>query len=130
MAYFKFANLIKKNKTIIIHNKGKHKRDLTYISDVVKAINKIAKNKKNYIQKDNKVNSKIFNIGNSKTVKLIDIVNSLEKKFKTKTRKKFVKKQPGEMLDTLSNSKKLKDNFKIKFTTSFNEGMNLFSIGM
>ena len=126
MAYFKFANLIKKNKTIIIHNKGKHKRDLTYISDVVKAINKIAKNKKNYIQKDNKVNSKIFNIGNSKTVKLIDIVNSLEKKFKTKTRKKFVKKQPGEMLDTLSNSKKLKDNFKIKFTTSFNEGMNLF----
>lgn len=126
MAYFKFANLIKKNKTIIIHNKGKHKRDLTYISDVVKAINKIAKNKKNYIQKDNKVNSKIFNIGNSKTVKLIDIVNWLEKKFKTKTRKKFVKKQPGEMLDTLSNSKKLKDNFKIKFTTSFNEGMNLF----
>ena len=44
--FFKFANLIKKNKTIIIHNKGKHKRDLTYISDVVKAINKIAKNKK------------------------------------------------------------------------------------
>ena len=29
------------------------------------------------------------------------------------------------MLDTLSNSKKLKDNSKI-FTTSFNEGMNLF----
>ena len=40
MAYFKFANLIKKNKTITIHNKGKHKRDLTYISDVVQAINK------------------------------------------------------------------------------------------
>ena len=41
MAYYKFANLIKENKTIIIHNKGKHKRDLTYIDDVVKAINKI-----------------------------------------------------------------------------------------
>ena len=30
------------------------------------------KNKKSYIERDNKVNSRIFNIGNSKTVKLID----------------------------------------------------------
>ena len=34
--------------------------------------------------------------------------------------------QPGEMLDTLSNSKKLKNNFKVKFSTSFHEGMKNF----
>ncbi len=126
MAYYKFTNLIKKNKTIPIHNNGKHKRDLTYISDIIQAINKIVKNKKSYIQRGNKVNSKIFNIGNSKTVKLIDIVNFLEKSLKMKAKKKFVNKQPGEMLDTLSNSKKLRNNFRLKFNTPFNKGMRSF----
>ena len=126
MAYYKFANLMKKNKTIIIHNKGRHKRDLTYINDVVLAISKIVKNKKSYIQRDNKVNSRIFNIGNSKTIKLIEMVEFLEKSFKIKAKKKFIQKQPGEMLDTLSNSKKLRDNFKVKFSTSFKKGMKHF----
>ena len=126
MAYFKFANLINKNKSIVIHNKGRHKRDLTYIDDVVKAIKKIAYNKKTYIKKNNKVNSEIFNIGNSKTIKLIDMINFLEKSFNTEAKKKFVPMQPGEMLNTLSNSKKLKNNFRVKFSTPFHEGMRNF----
>ena len=34
--------------------------------------------------------------------------------------------QPGEMLNTLSNSKKLKNNFRVKFSTPFHEGMRNF----
>ena len=92
----------------------------------MKAINKIVYKNKTYIKKNKKVNSKIFNIGNSKTIKLIDMINFLEKSFKTKAKKKFISMQPGEMLDTLSNSKKLKNNFKVKFSTSFHEGMKNF----
>ena len=62
----------------------------------------------------------------SKTVKIIDIVNFLEKSLKMKAKKKFVNKQPGEMLDTLSNSKKLRNNFRLKFNTPFNKGMRSF----
>ena len=48
MAYFKFAKLILEKKKITIHNKGNHKRDLTYIEDVSKIIKKIVFTKKNY----------------------------------------------------------------------------------
>ena len=35
MAYYKFTNLIRKNKTIEIFNKGNHKRSFSHIDDVV-----------------------------------------------------------------------------------------------
>jgi len=127
MAYFKFAKLIKEKKRIIIHNNGNHKRDLTYIDDVVKIIKKIVFTNKNYINKNNVVNSKILNIGNSKQIKLIQIIHFLEKYLKIKAKKKFIAKQPGEILNTLSDCKKLKKEFKIKASTSFNAGVKKFA---
>lgn len=41
MSLFKFSNAILKGKKIDVFNKGKHKRDFTYIDDVVDAILKV-----------------------------------------------------------------------------------------
>ena len=126
MAYYKFAKLIKEKKIITIHNKGYHERDLTFIDDVAKIIKKIVFTKKKYTLKKGNVNSDIFNIGNSRPIKLKKMINFLEKNLKIKAKKRFILKQPGEMLNTLSDSEKLKKEFKIQTKTSFSLGMKKF----
>lgn len=128
MAYFKFAKLIMEKKKITIHNKGNHERDLTYIDDVAKIIKKIVSSKKKYKQTRNNINSNIFNIGNSKPIKLKEMINFLENNLKINAKKKFISKQPGEMLNTLSDSRKLKKEFNIQTKTSFKLGLEKFVI--
>ena len=46
MAYFKFTNMILKKQKIKFHNQGKHKRDFTYIDDIIDGIYLVIINKK------------------------------------------------------------------------------------
>ena len=43
MSYFKFSNLIKKNKPIDVYNNGHHARDFTYIDDCTNIVIKLIK---------------------------------------------------------------------------------------
>ncbi len=45
MAYYKFSDLISRNKPIEVYNNGLNKRDFTYIDDVINCIIKIINNK-------------------------------------------------------------------------------------
>ena len=71
----KFTKNILKNKSIEVFNYGKHKRDFTYIDDVVKSIylliNKIpGKNKKKSLSTSSQAPFSIINIGGGRKVKL------------------------------------------------------------
>ena len=46
MAYYSFCKQILKNKKIEVFNNGNHKRDFTYIDEVISSIVKILKSKK------------------------------------------------------------------------------------
>ena len=59
---YKFVNNILKNKKINVYNNGSHSRDFTYIDDVVNAIYKIIKKKKN--------NHEIYNIASGNPISL------------------------------------------------------------
>lgn len=111
MAPFKFTDSAFKNKKIMIHNKGKHYRDFTYVDDVVEAIIKI----KNYKPKNN---FEVYNVCSSKTISLKYFIRLVEKITKKKLRKKYVKKQRGDVLKTYGSNYKLKKNIlkKYKFT--------------
>lgn len=120
MAPFKFTEYAIKKKTINIHNNGNHYRDFTYIDDVVEAIIKV----KNTKPKDNFV---IYNVCSSKTISLKYFINLVEKKLNIKLKKKFIKKQKGDVFKTFGCNKKLKKNIlkNYKFT-NLQRGMNNF----
>lgn len=80
MAYFKFAKNILLGKEIEVYNYGNMERDFTYISDVVDGILRAIKKDFDY---------EIFNLGNSKPVKLMYFIELIEKYLNKKAKKKF-----------------------------------------
>ena len=112
MAPFKFTDAAFKNKKIMIHNKGKHYRDFTYVDDVVEAIIRVKNSKP-------KNNFEVYNVCSSKTISLKYFINLVEKITNKKLRKKYIKKQRGDVIKTYGSNLKLKKNIlkKYKFTT-------------
>ena len=83
MAYFKFVKAIQTNQPIDVYNFGKMKRDFTYVEDVVEGISRLipsipAKNKDWDAMNPDPSSSfapyKVYNIGNSNPVKLLDFI--------------------------------------------------------
>ncbi len=107
MSAYKFVNNILKNKKINVFNKGSHSRDFTYIDDVVNAIYKIIKSKKNN-------NHEIYNIGSGNPISLKTYINEIEKYLGKKSKKKFDKLQKGDVLKTFSDITKIKKEYNFK----------------
>ena len=122
MAYYKFCNQIKKNETIKVFNMGKHKRSFTYIDDAVNNLYLILKNSK----KINTMKTPVLNIGNPKTITLTKFINILEKNLEKKSKKKFLKRQPGDVLETKAIINFERKRLKLLFETELREGINRF----
>jgi len=124
MALFSFAKKIINGETIEIFNKGNHSRDFTYIDDVVDLIYRIVD--LNIKNKNQKQKHEIYNIGGGKATKLIKFISLLEKHLNIKAKKKYIKKQPGDMDKTLADIKKTKKVFKYKPKVKPDEGIKNF----
>ena len=122
MAYYKFCNQIKKNEIIKVFNMGKHKRSFTYIDDAVNNLYLILKNSK----KINTMETPVLNIGNPKTITLTKFINILEKNLSKKSKKKFLKRQPGDVLETKAIINFERKKIKLLFETELGEGINRF----
>ena len=122
MAYYKFCNLINKNNKIKVFNKGKHKRSFTFIDDAVNNLFLILKNAK----KINTIKSPVLNIGNPKTRTLTEFINILEKKLFKKSKKKLLKRQPGDVLETKAIINFERKKLKFFFNTELEEGIEKF----
>ena len=122
MAYYKFCNQIKKNETIKVFNMGKHKRSFTYIDDAVNNLYQILKNS----NKINTLETPVVNIGNPKTITLTKFISILEKKLSKKSKKKFLKRQPGDVLETKAIINFEKKKLKLLFKTELEEGITKF----
>ena len=135
MALQKFAWAIVKNETISVYNYGNHKRDFTFIDDIVEGVIKIIE-KPALPNKDwsgnnpdpatSKAPWKLYNIGNNKPVKLMDYIKALEKEFGKDSKKKLLSIQPGDVTDTWANVEDLVKDFDYKPNTLLNEGMKKF----
>jgi len=122
MAYFKFCKLITDNKKIEIYNHGKHKRSFTYIDDIINNLILL----KNNLRKINFKKNSVFNIGNPKTESLDKFIKIIEKNLLKKSKKIYMKKQPGDVLNTKSNNKIEKKLFKFKYETKLENGIKKF----
>ncbi len=135
MAPFIFTKAIYESKSIKIFNHGDMYRDFTYIEDVIEAlkrlIDKPAKENKKFFKDMPTPNSswaphQIFNIGNNKTVKLIQFIEILEKTIGIEAKKIFEEMPLGDVLITSANTDLLEKTIGYKPKTTLEDGIKNF----
>ena len=135
MALFKFTKSILDGKKIDIYNKGNLYRDFTYIDDIVHGVSllikKIPKYKKN--SSLNRIDSlslvapfRIINIGNSKKIKLLDFIKTIENSLGKNALKNYMPMQKGDVFMTLANTKLLKKITGFVPKINYKEGVRNF----
>lgn len=130
MSLFKFVDNIFKNKKIEIYNNGNHKRDFTYIDDVVSALAKSIfvflseKKIKKFFKK--KIPFLILNISGNKTISLMNYVNLISKKIGRKPKIKFKKLQLGDVVKTTADISNTKKILGYNPKTSLSKGVTAF----
>ena len=135
MALFKFTKAIIEGKSIDVFNNGNHTRDFTYIDDIVNGVIKTLDDtatinpKWNSNQPDpatSKAPWRIYNIGNSNPVKLMEYISALEKILNKKAKINFLPLQKGDVPDTYANVDNLIQKFNYKPSTSVIDGVSKF----
>lgn len=133
MALYIFTKNILENKPINIFNHGEMFRDFTYIDDIVEGIVRVIDNppsSKNHQSPDPSVSLsapyKIYNIGNSSPVKLMDFIETIENIIGKKAIKNFMDIQPGDVPKTWADITDLIKDMDYKPITSINEGVKNF----
>jgi len=117
MAMFIFTKKILAGEPIPVFNNGNMKRDFTYIDDIISGT-------RTAIDKNYKC--EIFNLGNHKSEKLMDMIGLLEKGLGTKAEINFLPMQPGDVVESFADI--MKSIQKLSFTpkTSINKGIEKF----
>tara|TARA_B100000242_G_scaffold289185_1_gene258596 strand:- start:285 stop:1316 length:1032 start_codon:yes stop_codon:yes gene_type:complete len=135
MALFSFTNSIIKKEPIKIFNNGYMVRDFTYIDDIVTSLVKLSDKK---ATPDEHFDSKfpnpstswaphrIFNIGNSESIKLMEYIECLENELGEKAFKSFLPMQKGDVKATESECLKLEEWIGYKPKTSIEYGIKKF----
>ncbi len=135
MALFLFIKAILAGKPINVFNYGKHRRDFTYIDDIVEGIvrtlDKIAEPDPDWSgEKPDPATSKapyrVFNIGNQQPVELLTYIHTLEKHLGKKAEMNLLPLQPGDVPDTYANVESLVDWVGYKPQTTVDEGIGRF----
>lgn len=126
MSLFIFTKKILSGKSIDVFNKGKMKRDFTFIDDAVNATYKII-HKIPKINRDNKIcKFKIFNVGGGNTISLINYIKLIEKNLGIKAKKNLKGMQLGDVKATLSNNNDLKSSVKFNPKINIKIGIKKF----
>ncbi len=125
MAMFLFTDAIINDRSIKVFNYGEMERDFTYIDDIVEGIEKIIeKPLKNRVE--NKEYYKLYNIGNNKSVRLLDFIQEIELNLEKTAEKKMMEIQPGDVEKTWANVDDLIKDYNYKPNTSIKEGVKNF----
>jgi UDP-glucuronate 4-epimerase len=92
MAPFRFAEAIEHGGRIDIYNYGRMLRDFTYVDDIAQGLACAIDRPHD--------GHRIYNIGNSQPVALMDFVHALERALGKRARRRFLPLQPGDVLAT------------------------------
>jgi UDP-glucuronate 4-epimerase len=135
MALFKFTKAILAGNSIQVFNFGKHRRDFTYVDDIVNGVIRIVdKPATSNLLWDGSLPDpgtsrapwRVYNIGNNNPVELLDYIKVLESVLGKKATIELLPLQPGDVPDTFANVDDLVGDFDFKPTTSIEEGIERF----
>jgi UDP-glucuronate 4-epimerase len=135
MAPIIFTKAITEGKQIKVFNYGKHRRDFTYIDDIVEGIirtlDNVAQSNPEWSGENPDPGSsrtpwRVYNIGNQKPVELMDYIETLEKYIGKTADKEFLPLQPGDVPDTYADVEALVADVGYKPNTSVDQGIEQF----
>jgi UDP-glucuronate 4-epimerase len=135
MALFKFTKAILAGESIDVYNHGEMHRDFTYIDDIAEAIVRlqaiVPQPDANWtVEQGSPATSSapyhVYNIGNSRPVKLMEYIRALEEALGITARKNMMPMQPGDVLDTSADTEELYQAIAFKPETSVSEGVRRF----
>ncbi|HAR62194.1 MAG: NAD-dependent epimerase [Candidatus Margulisiibacteriota bacterium] len=137
MALFLFVKAILEERPIDIYNNGKMIRDFTYVDDIVEGVTRVintppVKND-NWSGRDgdpsaSKAPYKVYNIGNSAPVNLMDFIEAIEKEVGKPARKNFLPMQDGDVPATWADVSDLMSDLNYKPDTPVSKGIQEFVI--
>jgi UDP-glucuronate 4-epimerase len=134
MAPFLFTSAILENRPIDVFNKGKMKRDFTYIDDIVEGVVRVTVN---IPVLDTGWNSdkpdpatsyapyRLYNIGNNNPIELMQFIEVLEDCLGKKAEKNLLPMQPGDVHETCADVDDL-INIGFKPSTPIEKGIKRF----
>jgi UDP-glucuronate 4-epimerase len=135
MALFLFTKAILEDRAIDVFNRGEMLRDFTYIDDiaegVMRALDRTASPSPNWDSKnpDSATSSapyRLYNIGNSAPVKLMDYISAIEKALGKVSKKNLLPMQAGDVPATFADIFALERDVGFKPATSVEMGVGRF----
>lgn len=136
MAMIKFAKAIQAGEAIDVYNYGYHRRDFTYIDDVVegvvRALDRPAPPNPDWNgdapdPASSKAPWRVYNIGSNNPVNLLECINEIEKALGKKAMKNLLPMQAGDVPDTYADVENLIQDLDYQPSTPIEEGIKKFS---
>lgn len=125
MAPMLFADAITGGGVIKVFNNGDMMRDFTYIDDVAYATALVAAHAP--CPNADGVPAEIYNVGCSSPVPLANFIDLMEQAFSAKAIKKYMPMQPGDVMQTYSDTSKLQCTLGYRPTTTLPDGLKRFA---
>ena len=135
MALFLFTKNILAGKPIDVFNYGKHRRDFTYIDDIVEGVIRVLDNVATSNSdwsgdKPDPASSlapyRLYNIGNNQPVELMRYIEVLQDCLGKKAELNLLPLQPGDVPDTYADVEELVQDVDYKPNTSVEQGISNF----
>jgi UDP-glucuronate 4-epimerase len=135
MALFLFTKAILNGEPIKVFNNGNMMRDFTYIDDIVESIYRLIQKKpepnpnwdgKNPDPGTSYAPYRVYNIGNSNPVNLMDFITAIEEKLGIEAKKEFLPLQAGDVPATYADVEDLYNEINFRPQTSIKEGVSKF----
>lgn len=135
MALFIFTRKILAGEAIDVFNFGKHKRDFTYIDDIVEGVVRVtdqlpAPNPQWSSDEPDSATSyapyRLYNIGNNQPVELMQFITVIEKSLGKEAKKNYLPLQSGDVPATYANIDDLMTAVGFKPATTIEEGIGNF----
>ena len=135
MALFKFTKAMLAGESIPVFNYGKHRRDFTYIDNIVEGVIRVLDRPASSNPDWDGANPdsgtsqapwRVYNIGNNSPVELMDYIGALEESLGIEADKEMLPLQDGDVPDTYANVDDLVKEFGYKPDMSVKQGVANF----
>ena len=120
MAMHLFADAMLRGRSIKVFNHGDMLRDFTYVDDIVYGVRKV-------IEADNLPLYDIYNIGNHRSEKLLDVIETLAATLGVTPKMEMLPMQKGDIYATYASIEKLHKAVGYEPKTSIKEGIPVFA---
>jgi len=117
MALFLFADAILHDRPIDVFNRGRMKRDFTYIDDIVDGT---------VAALERPFPCELFNLGNADTVELMAFIRIVEEELGRKAKKNLLPMQPGDVPETSADIQKSRNLLGFDPKTPLRDGVRSF----